>query len=227
MNIFNRIFIAGVVSFAIVASSYSVLAKGGRSVSATSNDSELDINDLTHLVFMREEEKLARDVYIKLGLMYPDRLIFGNIDDSEQRHTMSLKAMIEKYGYVDPSTNDNIGIFTGEDYGWYFTEKYSQLVARATVNELEALYVGAFIEELDVLDINQCPRVVVETDNDIAECGRVNTDNPDIEKLYGWLLAGSRNHLKAYVKNIENYIGAGNYQAQVLRQDQVDELLGR
>ena len=190
----------------------------------------LDFNEKTHLMFMREEEKLARDVYLTLGTLYPDAVIFGNIDDSEQRHTMAVKAMIEKYGYEDPNTNDNIGMFTGEDYGWYFTEKYNQLVERGQASELEALYVGAFIEELDMMDINQCPKVIVETDNginDITECGKNYTDNPDIVKLYDSLLDGSASHLRGYVKNIEQQIGKGNYQAQVLSQEEVNSILGR
>ena len=179
---------------------------------------------------MREEEKLARDVYLALGTMYPDSVIFGKIDDSEQRHTMSVKAMIENYGHEDPNTNDNIGVYTGEDYGWYFTEKYNLLVSRGSISELEAMYVGAFIEELDMMDINQCPKVIVETDNginEVTECGKIYTDNSDIVRLYDSLLDGSDSHLEGYVKNIEKHIGEGNYQAQVLSQQQVDEILGR
>lgn len=190
----------------------------------------LDVNEQAHLVFMREEEKLARDVYLKLGMMYPDSEIFGNIDDSEQTHTTAVKEIIEKYGLEDPSTNDNIGVFTGEDYGWYFTEKFNLLVERASISELEAYYVGAFIEELDMMDINQCPKVIVEADNginDVSECGKIYTDNPDVTQLYSSLLDGSDSHLAGYVKNIEKYIGEGNYVAQVLPQEQVDEMLGR
>jgi len=179
---------------------------------------------------MREEQKLARDVYMELGAMYPDHPIFGKIDDSEQMHTDAVKAMIEKYGLEDPNTNDNVGVYTGEDYGWYFTEKFNLLVERASISELEALYVGAFIEELDMMDINQCPKVVVETDNGIngvAECGKVYTGNADVYNLYASLLDGSGSHLEGYVRNIEAYIGKGNCQAQVLSQEQVDEILGR
>ncbi|MDX2478033.1 MAG: DUF2202 domain-containing protein, partial [Gammaproteobacteria bacterium] len=53
------------------------------------------------------------------------------------------------------------------------------------------------------------------------------TDQPDILRLYGNLLEGSESHLRAYVKNIEKLIGEGNYEAQVLTQEQVDEILER
>jgi hypothetical protein len=81
-----------------------------------------------------------------------------------------------------------------------------------------------------MLDINQCPQVIVETDNginDVSDCGKVYTDNPDILRLYGSLLEGSENHLRAYVSNIEKQIGEGNYVAQILTQEQVDAILGR
>ena len=230
------ILIYGLVGFAIVASAGSVTAKGGRMAAESTNDTVLtdgvvlDYNEQTHLAFMREEEKLARDVYTKLSTMYPEHPIFGRIDDSEQRHTDAVKAMILKYGLEDPNTNDNVGVYTGQDYGWYFTEKFNLLVERASISELEALYVGAFIEELDMMDINQCPQVVVETENginDITDCGKIYTDNTDVSNLYASLLDGSDSHLEGYVKNIEKYIGAGNYQAQVLPQEEVDEILDR
>lgn len=195
-----------------------------------SEKSTLNFNEQTHLEFMCEEEKLARDVYITLGTKYPNFSVFGKIDDSEERHKCSVADMLEKYGIPNPSTNDNVGVFTGENYGWYFTEKYNELIARGSVSDLDALYVGAFIEELDMLDINQCPKVIIETNNeidDVSECGRIYTDKADIQRLYGFLLEGSENHLRAYVKNIEWLIGEGNYTAQVLTQEQVDDILGR
>lgn len=234
MKTFKRVLVDGLVGFIVALGAAAAMAMGitlaGKAAYASVDGIVLDYNEQTHLIFMREEEKLARDVYIKLSTMYPDHPIFGNIDDSEQRHTEAVRDMILKYGLDDPSTNDNVGVYTGEDYGWYFTEKFGQLVARASVGELEALYVGAFIEELDMMDINQCPKVIVETDNgidDISQCGKVYTDNADVANLYASLLDGSDSHLEAYVRNIERYIGKGNYQAQVLPQAQVDELLGR
>lgn len=196
----------------------------------TSDSPELDFNEQTHLEFMCEEEKLARDVYITLGSLHPDSRVFGNIDDSEQQHKAAVSDMLDKYGIPNPSTNDNIGVFTGEAWGGYFTEKYHELVLQGSNSKLDALYVGALIEELDMLDINQCPAVIVETDNiidEVSECGRLYTDNSDIYRLYGYLLEGSRNHLRAFVLNIEKQIGQGNYKAQILSQEEVDAILDR
>lgn len=219
-----------VISLALLAITSIASARGGQPNASSMEGSALTEGDKAHLIFMREEEKLARDVYLTLGSIYPNSPVFGKIDDSEQKHTMAVKNMIERYGLEDPSTNDNVGVFTGADYGWYFTEKYEQLVTRAKVSEFDALYVGAFIEELDMMDITQCPTVIIDTNNevnDFTQCGSLYTDNPNLQRLYSSLLAGSGNHLNAYVKKIEKEIGYGNYQAQVLPQEQVDQILGR
>lgn len=192
--------------------------------------STLDSNEQTHLEFMREEEKLARDVYITLGMRYPNLKIFGKIDDSEQRHTCAVCDMLAKYGIDDPNTNDNVGIFTGPAYGEYFTRKYTELVERGSIGAIEALHVGAYIEEMDMIDIAYCPPEIVAQANGIdteADCGKIYTDNLDIQRLYESLLEGSRSHLRAFVRNIEKRQGEGSYTAQVLTQEEVNEILGR
>ena len=202
----------------------------GNSRSAGNVTLTVDFNEETHMVFMREEEKLARDVYITLGDLYPGAIVFSNIDAAEQQHTTTVKNKLAKYNIDDPSTNDEVGAFTGEDYGWYFTEKYEALVGRGELGELDALYVGAFIEELDMLDIVQCPKVIVDTQKkikDSSDCGLNYTNNSDLQSMLESLLEGSRNHLRSYVGNIEAVEGECAYEAQVLTQLEVDTILGR
>lgn len=229
----NFLLTTGTTLFAaLVAASPLVLAEDqqqDRTIDSQGSEI-LDFNEQTHLEFMREEEKLARDVYITLGSQYPQMKIFGNIDDSEQRHTCAVCDMLEKYGVDDPSTNDNVGVFTGVDFGPYFTGKYTALVAQGSESPLGALYVGALIEELDMMDINYCPAEIVAQDNGIGgedECGKIYTDNPDIQRLYTSLLEGSESHLRAFVSEIELKEGPGSYQAQILPQAVVDEILDR
>ena len=204
--------------------------QGGASTIDSASSTTVDEHERLHLVFMREEEKLARDVYITLGMQYPYVNVFGNIVQSEERHTCSVCDKLQQYGITDPVTNNNVGVFSGEEFGVYFTEKFQQLTDRGTEGELEALYVGAYIEELDMIDIRQCPAVIVETIDSVeavSDCGKVYTDNADIQRLYDSLLEGSESHLRAYVKKIEQRIGEGNYQAQVLSQESIDAILGR
>ena len=195
----------------------------------------LDEGETQHLIFMREEEKLARDVYLTLADLYPAWPVFASIGTlSEQTHTDIVRDMLAKFRIPDPNPDANnlpvsIGIFTGEDYGWYFTEKFLALVARGNASALEALHVGAFIEELDMMDIVGCPKVIVETSDVIGEgeCGLDYTNKRPLKTMYTHLVEGSKDHLRAYVRNIETIIGEGNYVAQVLTQEEVDEILGR
>lgn len=195
----------------------------------------LDAAEETHLIFMREEEKLARDVYLTLAQWYPYQPVFNTIaTGSEQTHTDTMRDKLADYGIADPNPDANelpemIGVFTGETYGEYFTEKFTELTDRAATSELDALYVGAFIEELDMHDIAECPQVIVDMDNSIdeGECGLNYTDETALINAYSSLLDGSENHLRAYVGRIEAVIGAGNYEAQYLTQQEVDAILGR
>jgi len=202
---------------------------------ALSDTPRLDAAEATHLIFMREEEKLARDVYLVFGEIYPENAIFNQIAMlSEQEHTEAVLGKLKKYGITDPNpvTNnlpESIGLFTGAEYGWYFAEKFTQLTELGAQSELQALYVGALIEELDMYDIAECPKIIVEIDNGIEEggCGMNYTEADDCKNVYRNLMSGSENHLRAFVGQIEAVIGEGNYEAQYLAQEEVDAILGR
>lgn len=199
----------------------------------TETSSQLDTAEAAHLVFMREEEKLARDVYMTLSSLYPDSRVFVNIGEgSEQTHTDMVRDQLEAYGIDDPNPDTNnlpssIGVYTGEEFGTYFTEKYAYLTELGSRSELDALYVGAFIEELDMHDIIECPDYIEETENGIDDCGMSYTDEEPLINAYSSLVDGSKNHLRAFVGSIEAIIGEGNYVAQVISQEEVDEILGR
>lgn len=144
---------------------------------------ELSDGEISGLLVMREEEKLARDVYITLYQKYGLR-VFDNISRSEQTHTNAIRLLIEKYRLEDPVTEDEIGIFRNQD----LQNLYNQLIEKGNVSEVEALKVGAEIEEIDILDlVEQIEKVV---------------DNQDITYVYNNLKAGSENHLRAFVRNL-------------------------
>jgi hypothetical protein len=134
------------------------------------------------LLLMREEEKLARDVYQTLyekwGLQ-----IFANIAQSEQTHTEAVRDLLEKYNLTDPVTDDTVGVFTNET----MQKLYDDLVIKGNQSETAALTVGATIEDLDINDLQKL----------LAE-----TDNQDITLVYENLLRGSRNHLRAFTKQL-------------------------
>ena len=148
---------------------------------------ELTQTEIDGLSFMREEEKLARDVYLTLydqwGLS-----IFQNIASSEQKHTDSVKALLEFYGAADPVTDDTIGVFANDD----LQALYDQLVEKGSISLADALEVGTAIEEIDILDLQEY----------LAE-----TDDPNIIMVYENLLKGSYNHLRAFVSQYEGQSG--------------------
>ncbi|MEJ2320934.1 MAG: DUF2202 domain-containing protein [Gammaproteobacteria bacterium] len=164
----------------------------------------LDYTEEQSLLFMREEEKLARDVYLTFYEQW-EKPVFANIADSEQTHTDAVADKIEKYGLLDPVVDDSIGAFINS----FLLEKFYELVAKGQFSELEALMVGAFLEELDIIDLQEA----------IEE-----TDESDIIELYSNLMRGSRNHLRAFVELIEEVTGE-EYSAQLLDQEVVDAIL--
>jgi len=199
---------------------------------STTKVNGLDATEASHLTFMREEEKLARDVYLTLADLYPDQRVFNQIATrAEQTHTDTMRDKLDQFNLHDPNPNTNelpssIGVFTGDEWGWYFTEKFALLTAKGEVSELDALYVGAFIEELDMHDIVVCPQVMIDRGFS-SPCGLEYTDERSLQTAYSALVSGSESHLRAYVGQIEAFIGVGNYVAQYLTQAEVDAILGR
>jgi hypothetical protein len=144
---------------------------------------ELNQGETDGLIFMREEEKLARDVYIAMYDKWGQR-VFNNISGAEQKHMDALKTLLDRYEIDDPVGENSIGVFKNET----LQGLYKTLIEQGSVSLLEALKVGALIEEIDILDIQH------ELDE--------NVDNQDITFVYDNLLRGSRNHLRAFVRNL-------------------------
>jgi hypothetical protein len=136
------------------------------------------------LLFMREEEKLARDVYQTLYETWK-LPIFSNIAQSEQTHTEAIRKLLETYTISDPVSDDTVGIFQNTK----LQSLYTTLVAQGLASEIEALKVGIMIEELDIKDISEAV---------------TRTDNADIALVYENLTRGSRNHLRSFYRQLSN-----------------------
>ncbi|HRF61835.1 MAG TPA: DUF2202 domain-containing protein [Candidatus Competibacter sp.] len=170
--------------------------------SAWAQTTELSTEEIQTLTFMREEEKLARDVYLTLNDIWAQPVL-ANIAESEQRHMDAMLALLDQYQLADPASLE-VGIFNNTD----LQALYEQLIARGRQSALEALYVGAAIEEIDILDLQRA----------IAE-----TNHTDLQQSYENLLAGSNNHLRAFVRNIENQ--GLVYEPQYLSVEQLEAIL--
>ena len=134
--------------------------------------------EIDALKFMREEEKLAYDVYVKLYDLW-GASVFLLISVSERLHTEAILALLDKYGIPDPAEGKAPGVF--EDPA--LQALYNTLIVMGQVSLIEALKVGCLIEETDIHDINEKKAI---------------TNELDILIVYDSLLCGSRNHLRSF-----------------------------
>ena len=168
-----------------VALSNSAFARGGHyQTDETEYIVGLSVAEAEDLVYMREEEKLAHDVYVTFHEQWGLQ-VFANIAESETTHTETVKALLDKYGLTDLAL-DQAGAFTNTN----LQALYDQLVERGMASSMEALHVGALIEEVDMADLQHAID---------------NATHDDIITVYENLLKGSRNHLRSYVDVIESY----------------------
>lgn len=141
------------------------------------DDITLTQEEIDDLFFLREEEKLARDVYLYSYELYNIQ-IFKNISNSEQQHMDSVLKLLNTYNLDDPASKI-IGVFNNAD----LQEIYNNLIEKSSISLIDALTVGNIIEDLDI--------------NDIA-INESRTINESILNVYSALKCGSRNHLRNY-----------------------------
>lgn len=165
--------------------------------------SSLDAGDISNLAYLREEEKLARDLNRALYELW--RIpVFERISAVEQLHTGLLEELLARFGLPDPVIDDATGQFADEELG----TRFDSLVAEGTRSPLDALHVAAAIEEIDMINLLRATE---------------QTDNAAIASVYEGLLIGARNQLRASVAHIGS-LGVA-YRAQYLPQAEVDRIV--
>lgn len=168
----------------------------GNQITPTSGEAE-------QLSFMREEEKLARDVYLALNQRW-QWPAFNNIAQSEQTHMDQVKCFLDAYGLPDPAK-----IEAGRFNNTVLQGLYDSLVARGQVSLSDALRVGGLIEEVDIRDL----QLAIDS-----------TGIAEVKVMYRNLMSGSENHLRAFASGLS---GLGeSYAAQVLSKQGVEDILG-
>ena len=164
----------------------------------------LSADESSDLLFMREEEKMARDLYLGFAELYP-AAPFAYIANSEQNHMDAMLRLLVKYGLPDPAA----GMLIGEYVDPTLQAFYADLNAKGLLGELEALKAGGYVEEVDIQDLDQALAV---------------TTKADLQLAYGNLACGSRNHLRAFAAGIVSATGTP-YVAQQMAQVTVDAIL--
>jgi len=162
---------------------------------------EQEVADLLHL---RQEEKLARDTYQALYAVWGVRT-FSNIAASEQRHVDAILTLLAAYGIADPLPDDAAGTFLDPE----IQGLYEALVTAGSQSLVDALRVGATIEDLDIADL------------DVA---LASTDKPDLQRVYANLTQGSASHLRAFVVQLAR--SDETYTPQFISQERFDAITG-
>jgi hypothetical protein len=185
----------------------SALAVGGMLTAYAplpSPAAELSVSEADGLAFMREEEKLAHDLYTELYDLY-GLPVFANIARSESQHMQVVLELLDAYGLKDPAA----GKLAGEFLDPTLQALYDDLLARARASQEEALRVAALVEETDILDLQQ---------------RMAQTDQADLVTAYGRLLQASGQHLRVFSGQIERLTGE-EYAPQLMTADEYDRIL--
>jgi len=165
---------------------------------------ELSQGEIDGLLFLREEEKLARDVYLTLNKTYPLRP-FENISKSEQQHMDAIKYLLDRYDIEDPAKDTEIGIFRNKE----LQDLFNTLIETGKEGKIEALKVGALIEEKDIFDLD------FELKNTV--------DNKDISFVYENLVRASKNHIRAFTRVLSR--NGVDYTPEILEQTYYEEII--
>jgi len=159
--------------------------------------------EIDEVIFLREEEKLARDVYLALAETW-QLPIFSQIASAEERHMGRVLDILDLYGIEDPVIDDTEGVFTNPD----LASLYTSLVEQGQTSLVDGLIVGATIEDLDIADIKE----ILE----LSGSDPVAFVCENLEK-------GSRNHLRAFMRALQAQ--GGDYLPQYLDTETFDAIL--
>lgn len=159
-----------------------------------------ETESITH---MREEEKVARDVYTNLLTKW-NIGVFSNISASEQKHMDAMLTLLNTYNITDPVGNNEVGVFTNPD----FQKLYNDLLAKGMASEVDAITVGLTIEDMDIYDLQQALKQVSKT---------------DIQTVYGNLLRASKNHMREFHAQLQTR--GGSYTPQYITQQEYNDIV--
>ncbi|MFO7572609.1 MAG: DUF2202 domain-containing protein [Gaiellaceae bacterium] len=165
-------------SIRTLVTALAAVVLAGVAVSAVPAAAGLDAAERTTLLSMREEEKLAHDVYVALGAKTGPQ-VFTRIAASERRHEQAVERVLATYGIADPTDGYAVGSFPSTR----FQQLYDELVANGSASQAAALAVGVQIERLDIVDLAAAIR---------------QTDEAMLDRVYGNLRSASQQHLAAF-----------------------------
>ncbi len=172
-------------------------ARGFNSIGGTLTPAQVG-----RLVRMREEEKLAHDVYLTLA-QSSGLQIFNNIANAESRHMRAVEQLASRYSSA-AATNLPVGSFSDPQ----FQALYNSLVAAGSKSPIAAATVGAKIEEMDIKDLQT-----------------LLSQNPpqDVSKVLEHLQRASGQHLRAFTMELKRL--GGTYMPEFLSPQEYNSIL--
>lgn len=156
------------------------------------------------IIFSREEEKMARDVYNVLYSKWSNMSFLSNIAGSEQKHMDAMKTLIDKFGITDPVGNNADGVFTNAD----LQKMYNDLVAKGSMSELDAIIVGLMIEDVDIYDLQKA---------------LLQIQNAEVKTAFENLTKASKNHMREFYAQLQKR--GGSYTPQHITQQEYDNIV--
>ncbi len=196
---FKKIILNALVALLAAVNSLSAISVLAAPAAAKQN---LSTNETAGLLYMYEEENMARDVYTALYALW-GQPVFQNIAASEQVHMDAVKTLLVRYGIAVPGAA--AGVFVDPS----LQALYNNLVATGKRSLEDALKIGAMIEEVDITDLQ----------SHLAQ-----TTAADIRLVYNNLMRGSYNHLRSFTSLLNRLTGEV-YQPQSLSADLYQSIL--
>jgi hypothetical protein len=144
-----------------------------------SSSAPLSPSDRSTLLYVSEQEKLARDLYAALSETW--RLdVFHTTSGSEDIHADALRTLLGRYKLPDPALGLSRGEFSRED----LAERYDDLMARGRFSPVEALKAAASVEELEIEDMG---------------ARLLHVQAPEIQSVLESVVASDKHHLRSLV----------------------------
>lgn len=140
--------------------------------------------EISSLMYMVEEVKMARDVYFYMLNLYGSK-IFDHIMQSEIKHMNTISELITKYALENPTTDNAEGVFVNEE----LQILYNDLIILGSVSKADALNAGITIEEKEIQDVQSYLDLVAVS--------------KDIVQVYTHLLNSSQTHLTSFIGKLE------------------------
>lgn len=147
-----------------------------------SDTTSLTEAEIADILFLREEEQLAHDLYARWAGMYP-LPVFSNIAASEITHYNEVQLLIDRYRLGD----HRIGNASVGYTDLVIQSLYTTLSAQGDTSLTGALEASLAVEERDIADLDRA---------------LANTTRADIIQVYSNLRRGSENHKSAFLRQL-------------------------